>query len=327
MKPSVLITCVGEPVADFVSLKSRVGLSESPGFLKVGGGEAANVAVGLARLGTPSAFVGKVGNDSFGMFLASELQRAGVDIRGLCYDTTYKTRLAFVSLRNSGDREFEFWERKPAGEQLRLSEVRIKVIAVSRIVNIGPLLLMKEPSRSTALWIAKEARRRGCDVAFDPNLRLSLWASNAEAKRVITRMARLSTILRMNEEEGRFLTGEGKLDSMAEAVRSYGPELVVVTRGSRGCYFQTSNSSGPVRGFRVRSVDTTGCGDGFLAGLLHGLGESDHVLGEIPVEILSSICRYANAVGALTAMKRGAMPALPYARKVRRFLNKNSVAS
>lgn len=322
-----LVTCIGEALVDFISTTTRVTLSEAPGFVKVCGGEAANVAVGIAKLGARAAFVGKVGDDSFGRFIVRELGTWNVDVKGVRADKRFKTRLAFVSLTKNSGRDFEFWEQRPAGEQLRYADVPMQMVAGSRIVNIGPLLLLKDPARSTALRVAREARKRGCDVAFDPNLRLSLWRSEGEARCIVLAMIRQCTILRLNDEEAKFLIGVSDVRSAAANLHHLGPGIVIVTLGGRGSYYQVRSGAGFVKGFKVRPVDTTGCGDGFFAGVLFQLAASGETIDSIASKTMKEICRYGNAVGALTALKMGAVAALPSAGQVKRFLkaHRNSV--
>ena len=317
-KPQIL--SVGEVLLDFVALKSGVTLEGAPGFVKCAGGAPANVAVGIARLGTRSAFIGNVGADSFGRYLVTELMRCGVETRGMTFDPGFKTRLAFVSLKKNGDRDFEFWENHPADQQLRFANVNRRMIRTADIVNIGPFLLVRDPSRTAAMQVAEAARAGGNEVCFDPNLRLSLWRSAGEARRVLIAMIRRATIVRMNADEARFLTGIRSVDRASEKIRSLGPRLVVVTLAEKGCAFQSSSASGYVPGFRTRAVDTTGCGDGFLAGLLDGLVRCRTDVDRLTAKELHSICAFANAVGALVATRRGAIAAMPARRDVVRFL-------
>lgn len=316
------VLSIGEVLVDFVSKKSGVNLKGAPEFAKCAGGAPANVAVGVARLGTSSSFIGKVGDDSFGRFLTEELCRSGVDAGGVVYGREHKTRLAFVSLMKNGERDFEFWEKGPADEQLRYEEIDKRVIRRASIVNIGSFLLLKNPSRRAALEAARYARTIGCEVCYDPNLRLSLWPDRDDAKRVMTAMIRRSSIVRLNDAEALFFTGSRRTEIAALRIRDMGPKLVVVTLGSRGCYFQTGQNEGFVRGFPIRPVDTTGCGDGFLAGLLNGLVRSGRHPEHLSVEELKAICTVANAVGALVALKRGAIAAMPTGQELRRFLER-----
>ena len=322
MMPTV--TCIGEAIVDFVSTKSGYSLREAPVFKKAVGGAPANVAVGLARLGTRVSFVGKVGDDPFGRFLEEELRSSGVDTAGMRFDRRHRTRLAFVSLGEKGERDFSFWERAPADEQLRTDDIRLRRVAASRIVHISSFLLLSSATRSVALRLAALLCRQGCLISFDPNVRLSLWRSPDEARKVLTTMVRCAHILRLNLEEARFLSGAREPHKAADALRRLGPELVVITDGANGCVYFTPSETGKVSGFRVRAVDTTGCGDAFLAGLLHGIAQRPERPGEIPGSVLREICRFSNAAGALTALRRGAAAAMPGHSRVIRFLNRHT---
>lgn len=317
-KPQV--TCVGEAFVDFISLTSATDLVDAPSFLKVAGGAPANVVVGLAKLGIRSAFVGKLGDDSFGRFVERELQEKGVDTAGIVFDKDYKTRLAFVAIAKNGDPDFEFWEKHPADQQLRSCEVDVERIAQSRIVNVGPFMLLSEPARSTAFEIAREARQRGCDVCFDPNVRLSLWNSSKKARANCLQMVEMSTIVRMNDQEARLLTGRRKVEDAARELQSRGPAIVFITLAEKGCYYLAISHSGVVPGFEVKAVDTTGCGDGFVVGVLSGIVRANKGVEELSEAEMISICRTANAVGAMTSLRRGAIAALPSARDLKKFL-------
>ncbi|HEV8539493.1 MAG TPA: carbohydrate kinase [Bacteroidota bacterium] len=321
MKQTADVTCVGEALVDFVSMQTGTTLVGASEFLKSAGGAAANVAVGVAKLGARSAFVGWVGRDSFGDFLHRELKNAKVDIAGLRHHPQHKTRLAFVALRRSGERFFEFWERQPADARLTIRDVRLGRISSSRIVHLSSFLLLDEPARSTVLQLAEILRKKEVCISFDPNLRLSLWKSRRLAKELHLELIRRCTILRLNEEEALFLSGMKSLSAAASKLKQVGPEIVVVTLGASGCYFRTESTTANVPGFDVKVVDTTGCGDAFLAGLLYGLAGYPGILRSLSRDELIRICRFANAVGALTAMKNGVFPALPGLAKVRHFMS------
>jgi len=300
-------------------MASGADIAGAAAFEKAPGGAPANVAVAIARLGTPTAFVGAIGEDPFGVFLARSLQKEGVSTRGLVVKKTYKTRLAFVALGASGERDFTFSESHPADEQLRPTDVKFGHIASSRIVHISSFLLLKEPARSTALALALRLKRKGCLVSFDPNHRPSLWSSQKRARSLLLEMARRIDILRLNEEEATFLSGRREPDEAMDALLALGPRLVIVTSGEAGCRFGTPLHQGNVTGFAVRAVDTTGCGDAFLGGILHGVCQSGGDLERLTGENLHNLCRRANAVGAITSLGRGAWSA-PRAEDVDVFL-------
>jgi fructokinase len=320
MKAARTVTCIGELIVDFMSTQRGVALQEATSFQRCAGGAAANVAAGLAKLGVRSAFVGKVGQDVFGKFLVRELRDAGVSTQGIVLDPDHKTRLAFVTVGSSGEREFEFWEKRPADVQLTWPDIDRAMIRGSAVVHVSSFLLIDEPSRSTAFAVANACVRSGRPVSFDPNFRPSLWPSKAAARRLLLKMVSLTSILRLNAEEAYFLTRRRTDEAAARALRALGPSLVVITRGADGCYMQSGAAATFVEGFSVRAVDTTGCGDAFLAGLLSTLARTETNVGQMNEEELQSMGRFANAVGALTATKRGAIPALPALAEVHKFL-------
>ncbi len=314
------VTCIGEILVDFVSTKKGVALSDSPAFMKFPGGAPANLAVGLVRLGVPTAFIGRVGDDSFGKYLCNELRNIGVQSGGIVFDKLHKTRLAFVSLSPGGERFFEFWEMQPADSQLRFSDVHIPTLRESKIIHVSSFLLLTEPARSSLVQIISEFQDGDVLISFDPNIRLNLWKTEARAKQLMMKVIRFTHILRLNHQEASFLTGLDDIEEAAVRLLQAGPQIVVITRGEDGCYFRTKHVSGYAEGFSVDVVDTTGCGDGFLAGLLHGLLESDLKIEELSKDDLYEICRYANAVGALVATRSGAITALPDKKTVDEFI-------
>jgi len=320
------VLSIGELIVDFVSMNEGASLRSTPAFKKCAGGAPANVAVGIARLGTHSAFIGRVGADPFGRFLKDELRTAGVEASGIVFDQSHKTRLAFVALGKDGDRSFEFWEKEPADERLQSTDIPRKILARTRIVNIGAFLLVRNPARRAAFDLARRARACGCDVCFDPNLRLSLWIDREEARRISSAMIQLATILRLNDTEAAFLTGRRNMSQAASRLRKLGPNLIAVTLGRRGCFFQTAEVEGYAPGFRVRAVDTTGCGDGFLAGFLDGLVRHNKPPNRLAEKELRGICRAANAVGALVALRHGAIDAMPSRSELLTFLRRRQTA-
>ncbi|MBA3871503.1 MAG: hypothetical protein H0X30_20350, partial [Anaerolineae bacterium] len=176
------VVCLGELLIDFVALEHGVGVGEASGFKKAPGGAPANVAVAVARLGHPSAFLGQVGDDPFGHYLAGVLAEDKVDVSGLRFSAEARTALAFVSLRADGERSFMFYRNPSADMLMRPEDVALDVLKGKQIFHFGSITLIKEPSRSATVKAAEAARDAGLIISYDPNLRLALW-SDAEAAR------------------------------------------------------------------------------------------------------------------------------------------------
>ena len=321
----VHVVCLGELLIDFVSLESGVSLEQAPAFQKAPGGAPANVAVGLAKLGHEVGFIGKVGDESFGHFLANVLQENGVDISGLSFDSETRTMLAFVSLTSEGERDFMFYRHPSADMRLTPEDIPEDLIQKAAIFHYGSISLISEPCRSATCHALDIARESSLLISYDPNLRLGLWESEERAKQEILAGMRSADLVKINDDELEFLTGTRKLEDGAKQLLTFGPKLIVITLGGEGSFFYTDTAAGHVPGNAFKAVDTTGAGDGFVAGLLSGLlaysepGEAYVFPGKAELE---ACCRVANAVGALATTKRGAIPALPTRDQVEEFLHR-----
>mgnify|MGYP000381808207 CR=1 FL=1 len=292
-------------------------LWRAPGFLKAAGGAPANVSAGLGKLGASVGFIGKVGNDPFGIFLKNTLLECNVDVSHILVSNQYRTTLAFVSLTEEGERDFVFFRNPGADMMLSPEEIDEEYIKGAKIFHFGSISLINEPYRSATLHALKIAKENALLVSYDPNLRLSLWENEEKAKNGISLGLGFADIVKLSEEEVHFLTGKD-IEEGCEELLETGKKMVVITLGEKGCYYCTEKGRGYVEGFKVKVVDTTGAGDGFVAGMLYKILEC----GEDFLRRGEEIFRFANAVGALTCEKRGAIRGLPTLRRVRRFLKK-----
>lgn len=308
----------GELLIDFVPTISGVNLISAPAFKKAPGGAPANVAVGLARLGISTGFMGKVGDDAFGHFLVNVLSENNVDISAMRFSHEARTALAFVSLDVNGEREFMFYRHPSADMLYSPEEIDAEYILGAKLFHFGSITMITEPSRSATRRALEIARQGDLLVSYDPNLRINLWPDETSARSGMMSVWPEAHIIKVSEEEIQFLSCESDVVVGARSLWHQNLRLLVVTRGSEGCTFITPDIWGEVPGFSVDTVDTTGAGDGFVAGLIYGLlGNQDNRYNE---RNLTSLCRFANAVGALTTIERGAIPALPTRQQVLEFL-------
>ncbi|KAL6219501.1 hypothetical protein ACLB2K_007260 [Fragaria x ananassa] len=310
-KDSSLVVCFGEMLIDFVPTTNGLSLADAPAFKKAAGGAPANVAVGIARLGGSSAFIGKVGEDEFGYMLADILKENNVNNEGMRFDPGARTALAFVTLRSDGEREFMFYRNPSADMLLQEAELDLDLIRKAKILHYGSISLITEPCKSTHIAAAKAAKEAGVVLSYDPNLRLPLWPSAKSAREGILSMWETADIIKISEEEIYFLTeGEDPFDETVVR-KLYHPNLnlLLVTEGPDGCRYYTKEFSGRVKGMKVDVVDTTGAGDAFVAGILSQLAVDLSLIQN--EDKLRDALMFANACGALTVTGRGAIPALP----------------
>ncbi|XP_042439611.1 fructokinase-1-like [Zingiber officinale] len=314
-----VIVSFGEMLIDFVPTVSGVSLAEAPGFIKAPGGAPANVAIAVARLGGLAAFVGKLGDDEFGRMLAGILRSNGVDDAGVLFDTGARTALAFVTLRDDGEREFMFYRNPSADMLLTEGELNLDVIKSAAVFHYGSISLITEPCRSAHLKAMEVARKAGALLSYDPNLRLPLWPSAEYAREQIMSIWDRADIVKVSDVELEFLTGTDSVEDKV-VLTLWRPEfkLLLVTLGEKGCKYYTKNFKGSLNGFAVKTVDTTGAGDAFVGALLRKIVNDQSVLQN--EEKLKEALKFANACGAITTTKKGAIPALPNEAEVLKLL-------
>ncbi len=315
--------CMGELLIDLVSPEWDVSLEEARTFAKAPGGAPANVAVGLARLGISSGFLGKVGADPFGLYLQRVLAQEGVDTTGLRLDPEVRTTLAFIATHSDGRKDILFYRNPGADMMLSRAEVDPQFIRSASVLHYGSVSFTREPCRSACFRALEIAAESGLLLTYDPNLRLSLWESPEVAREWIWKGMAYAHIVKMSEEEWEFITGTSDPIAGSAKVLEAGPRAVIQTRGAEGCYFDDGENRGYVPGFKVQVVDPLGAGDGFMASLIKSLlwywqrgispSQSDW----------EKICRTANAGGALTTLKVGVIPALPTQEEIDQFLKEN----
>ncbi len=314
------IVCLGELLVDMFPAELGRRLVEVSAFRPKPGGAPANVAVAAVRLGARSAFIGKVGDEAFGHHLADVLRQEGVDVRGMRFDEEARTGMAFIAMPDENTSEFVFYRNPGADMRLRADELDRELLQETRAFHFGSLSLGQEPSRSATMEAVRVARQAGALISFDVNYRPTLWNSPQEAYDRIMATVPHVDLLKVNEVELALLAGSENLDAASKALLEQGPDLCVVTLGPEGSYFQVAEGGEHVPAFKVQTVDATGCGDAFVAGLLCQLIAADDWRDQLSPARMREVLRYANAVGALTALTQGVIPALPTADQVDEFL-------
>lgn len=303
------VVALGELLIDFVR-DDKI----SSGFEFVGnpGGAPANVVTALAKMGRKTSFIGKVGNDQFGVFLDNTLNNYNVDTNGLVISTDVNTTLAFVHLNEHGDRSFTFYRNPGADATLSEDEIQFELIKKAKIFHFGSLSMTNEVIRQATMKAVEYARRHGSLISYDPNLRLALWEEPTLAKRVISSAIPYVDIMKISEEELEFLTGEADLEIGTQRIYDDNHlKLILVTLGEKGCYYRYGHQSGYVPAISVQTVDTTGAGDAFVAGFLHKVIDWRDELLSLSSSNLEEMIRFANVVAALSTTKKGGIPSMP----------------
>lgn len=317
--------CLGEILLDMLPDRKGAAWSEIASFSPVPGGAPANVCVGLAKLGVKAGFIGKVGEDPFGRLLVDVLQQNGVDVSGVKFDLDARTTLGFVSIPREGENDFFFYRNPGADTMLRPDELNEDIIAKSKVFHFGSVSMTCEPSCSATLEALQFARKHKVLISFDPNLRPQLWRDMKEAKGKIMEGLEGADLVKVNDVELEFMTGTVNLVKGTNWLLGRGPKMVVVTLGERGSFFHNKQGFGSLPAYRVKVVDTVGCGDAFTAGILHQcllLDKEGRDISYVKRQRMEQILKFASAAGALTATRKGVVPSLPTGKQVEEFLTR-----
>lgn len=297
---TVKVWVLGDAVVDL--------LPEKPGtLLQCPGGAPANVAVGVARLGGLSGFVGCVGDDPFGRFMRKTLADEGVDTAYMHTDPLHRTSTVVVSLVPGGERTFTFMVRPSA--DLFLTPDDLPPFRAGEWLHTCSIALSAEPCRSATFQAMENIRQAGGRVSFDPNIRTDLWQSASQLRECLHRALMLADVAKVSEEELFFISGEQDVRKGTDVLASRYPlALLLVTLGKDGVMARWQGKNLYFPATPVVSVDTTGAGDAFVEGLLAALAAEGMPSGE---QALTSVIAQAQRCGALATTAKGAMTALP----------------
>lgn len=317
--------CFGEALIDFHAL-APVSAAAPPAYLPHPGGAPANVAVALARLGFASAFIGMLGADAFGDLLLDSLRMAGVDTRHVRRTDRANTALAFVSLDARGERSFSFY-RPPAADLLfDVRHFAADAFADAALFHVCSNSLTETDIAASTLEGMARARAAGALVSFDMNLRPALWRDDEDPSVRIWPALHAADVVKLSAEERDFLVAaagdEGAF--MAHLWRGR-TRWLIVTDGSAAIHWYTPLAHGRTDAFDVPVTDSTGAGDAFMGGLLHGLASAGIDAGSLD-ELTATplrrdrMLRFAAACGALAVTRTGSFDAMPTLEEVQAFL-------
>lgn len=307
-----LITCIGEILIDFLPIDST---GTTTGFHMHPGGAPFNVAVGLAHLGHPVAFVSKVSSDYFGRYLLAYAQAQGIDTRCLLTSAAAPSTLAFVAIE-SGEPVFTFYGEGAADALLHLDDIPPACFADTSILHFGGISLLRGTTPATVLSVVEQLQGQAL-VSFDPNMRPRLIRDEQSYRALLQRFFGLSDVIKISAADCAWLAPDQPVERVATELLAQGAAFVAVTHGSAGVLALRITPAGQIERWHVPAYpveirDTVGAGDAFSAGLLAALAKRGVVsratlVSLAPAEIEAAL-HFASAVAALTCTRVGANP-------------------
>ncbi|MFN2557097.1 MAG: carbohydrate kinase [Nitriliruptorales bacterium] len=301
-----MILVCGEAIIDF----TRAQCGNEEGLVPRAGGSPLNVAVGLARLGIPSAFFGRISEDPFGGKLHSHLERNGVDL-SFVRRGSEPTALAFVVSDEQGEVEYVFRWDATADRRLVARDLPEDLPERVAALHVGSLGTTLEPAASTLeALVAREKGQRL--VSFDPNVRPALVPDRTTYLSRLERLVADADVVKVSDEDLTWISPEEPLEEIARQWHASGPALVVVTLGADGAFAVTSSGVAEASTPPVEVEDAVGAGDAFTSGLLAWLADQGRLdrtsVERLGVPDLEQALSFASQVAALACSRAGADP-------------------
>lgn len=307
------ILCIGEALIDMICTDIGKSLTEGSQFLKKAGGAPANVAAAIAALGGKVELAAKVGADPFGDHVIDIMQSFGVGTLWVIRDPFQFTTMAFVSLMESGERDFYF--NRGADGQLNRQEIEDIDLNTFSIAHFGSATaFLPGPLQAAYQGLLQKCLRANVFISFDPNYRHLLFQNNMQS--FIDQswnFLKSCHFFKVSDEEAMMITGNVTVEDAAFTFLQKTKSVFAITLGKEGTLLGINNTTLIIPSISVKPVDTTGAGDAFVGAVLHQLSDKKlAAIQALPEEEWKNIIHNANKAGARTCEYMGAMEAFKH---------------
>ena len=319
------VISIGEALIDFIPNQKGCELKNVLGFERVAGGAPANVSAVVAKLGGKSNFISKLGKDAFGNHIIEVLKEDNLNVDYVLRSDKANTGLAFVSLKEDGNRDFSFYRNPSADMLLEESEVKKEWFEDCHSMHFCSVDLIECPMKYAHKKAIEFALENKSIISFDPNVRLPLWDSEDACRDAIMEFLPLAHVVKISDEELEFVTGYDNMDEAKEVLFKGNVNMVLFTKGKDGAEAYTKDRVVKIPGNIVDVVDTTGAGDSFIGSFLFKLLEDDvnmEQLNSISDEKLREYLTFANAYAAYSTTKKGAIGSYATLDEIIKYMDK-----
>ncbi|UWU95418.1 carbohydrate kinase [Bradyrhizobium sp. CB1015] len=301
----MLIAC-GDALIDFVPTRNLEGREA---VMPAVGGSCLNVAIGMARLGAPTGFVGGISTDLFGRMIADHATASNVAL-DLATRSDHQTTLAFVRIVE-GESHYAFYDAETATRNWTYRRGTIPLDRVEAL-HVGSTTLVNDQGAAETEALIADGRASST-ISFDPNCRPNLVKDKATYLARMAEFAGSADLIKMSDFDFAYLFGEEPYQQRANTLLAQGTSLVVITRGNNGAIaWHAQAGQIEVAAPKVEVADTIGAGDSFQAALLFALYKQGRIarprLKDIGADELRRALSFAANCAGLTCTRPGADP-------------------
>lgn len=311
---------IGEALIDMIPEQVNAGIKDVESFRPIVGGAPANVCGAFVKLGGEAEMITQLGDDPFGDKIISEFDRFGIGRNYVKRTSKANTALAFVALKDDGNREFSFYRRPSADMLLENNEIKKEWFTKEYALHFCSVSLGNFPMKEAHRQALSYAKEEGLLISFDPNLRKPLWSSEKELYDTVHEFIPLAHILKISDEELEFLTGKTEITDALEELFVGDVKMIIYTKGSKGAECYTKNTKASVPCEKVKAVDTTGAGDGFIGSFLYQLYANRVTaenIEELTTKQMESFLTFSNRFCGYSVQHKGAIASYPTLEEIK----------
>ncbi|NYE05839.1 5-dehydro-2-deoxygluconokinase [Bacillus niacini] len=313
------LIAIGRACMDLNAVEYNRPMEETMTFKKYVGGSPANIAIGAAKLGLKSGFIGKLSDDQHGRFIEQYMREAGVDTSNMVIDREgHKTGLAFTEIKSPEECSILMYREDVADLYLQPSEVSEEYIKKSKILLVSGTALSKSPSREAVLKAIKYAKQNDVKVVFELDYRPYTWGSSEEVSVYYSLVAEQANVVIGTRDEFDMLENvvEGNNETTIRYLFAYSPELIVIKHGVEGSYaYLKTGETCKGLAYLTKVLKTFGAGDSYASAFLYAL---------ITGKDIETALKYASASAAIVVSKHSSSEAMPTAAEIEALIKERS---
>lgn len=303
------VICCGNIAFDLIaSGKGNMVFEARPG------GSVFNTAILLGRLGLPAIILAKTGKDLLGKALLDIARKEKLSAKYIFQDKDLQTGLALATLDEKGDSSYVFYKPKADKNAFTPHQVPPSLFKKASLFHTGSAYSYSDFTFNNVIKFLKWSKKNGVFTTYDPNWREGRMNSIRKVRKRIEKILPYISLLKMSEAGALGITGEKTLSG---ALKKFKVDNIVVTLGVRGSFLWDGKKKTLSPAFKVRTVDTIGAGDGFMAGLIYMYFKKG---AEAFTRYKKESLIFASASAALVCRGKGATEGLKSAQAVYKFL-------
>lgn len=268
-----------------------------------------NVCAVVSKLGGSSKIITKLGTDAFGDYIIDTLNNVNVDTSCILRTNKANTCLAFVSLKDDGNRDFSFYRNPSADMLLDKTELQSSWFDDIGVLHFCSVALVESPMKYAHIEAINIAKQKDAIISFDPNVRLPLWKNHDECRKTINEYLQYADLLKISDEEVEFITGLD-IEKASKKLLSGNIKIILYSMGKDGAMIITKNGSVKVPPVDVKAIDTTGAGDSIIGAFLYCLskdGITSKDLENLPLKKIEEYLKFSNYYSSYSILGKGAI--------------------